>query len=79
MIWFGTVASVVVLGILYGLFSGMNIAMMSSVLGLTADPAELGSANGSQFYGHRCRRFNRSPTLRCTSNKSIYLVGTSTP
>ncbi|KAG8216309.1 MFS general substrate transporter [Butyriboletus roseoflavus] len=42
MIWLGSVASVVVLGVLYGLFSGMNIAMMAPMLGLTAEPAELG-------------------------------------
>ncbi|KIJ07578.1 hypothetical protein PAXINDRAFT_90172, partial [Paxillus involutus ATCC 200175] len=49
MIWLGTVASVVVLGALYGLFSGMNIAMMSPMLGLTADPAELGVRMGVSF------------------------------
>ncbi|KIJ15146.1 hypothetical protein PAXINDRAFT_163133 [Paxillus involutus ATCC 200175] len=49
MIWLGTVASVVVLGVLYGLFSGINIAMMSPMLGLTADPAELGVRLGVGF------------------------------
>ncbi|KAI9568011.1 major facilitator superfamily domain-containing protein [Boletus coccyginus] len=42
MIWLGSVASVVVLGVLYGLFSGINRGMMAPMLGLTSDPAELG-------------------------------------
>ncbi|KAN0097186.1 Major facilitator superfamily domain containing protein [Tylopilus felleus] len=49
MIWLGSVVSVVVLGVLYGLFSGMNIAMMAPVLGLTSDPAELGVRMGVGF------------------------------
>ncbi|KIJ07579.1 hypothetical protein PAXINDRAFT_173437 [Paxillus involutus ATCC 200175] len=49
MIWLGTVASVVVLGVLYGLFSGINIAMMPPMLGLTAVPAELGVRLGVGF------------------------------
>ncbi|KAF9235625.1 MFS general substrate transporter [Melanogaster broomeanus] len=53
MIWLGTVVSVVVIGILYGLSTGMNIAMMAPMLALTSDPAELGSANGSRFCDHR--------------------------
>ncbi|KIK77785.1 hypothetical protein PAXRUDRAFT_776424, partial [Paxillus rubicundulus Ve08.2h10] len=49
MVWLGTAASVVLLGVLYGLFSGMNIAMMPSMFGLTADPAELGVRLGVGF------------------------------
>ncbi|KAF9237791.1 major facilitator superfamily domain-containing protein [Melanogaster broomeanus] len=49
MIWLGTVVSVVVLGILYGLFSGMNLAMMGPMLALTSDPAELGVRMGVGF------------------------------
>jgi len=48
-IWLGTVASVMVLGFLYGLFSGTNIAMMAPMLGLTSDPAELGVRMGIGF------------------------------
>ncbi|KAF9226205.1 MFS general substrate transporter [Gyrodon lividus] len=46
MIWLSTAASVVVLGVLYGIFSGMNIAMMPPMLALTSDPAELGVRMG---------------------------------
>ncbi|KAF8547578.1 MFS general substrate transporter [Imleria badia] len=49
MIWLGSVGSVVVLGVLYGLFSGMNVAMMAPMLGLTSDPAELGVRMGVGF------------------------------
>ncbi|KAG9311919.1 major facilitator superfamily domain-containing protein [Chiua virens] len=49
MIWLKTVASVVVLGSLYGLFSGINIAVMAPMLGLTSDPAELGARMGVGF------------------------------
>ncbi|KAI9568012.1 hypothetical protein HD554DRAFT_807059 [Boletus coccyginus] len=49
MIWLRSVVSVVVLGVLYGLFSGMNVAMMAPMLGLTSDPAELGVRMGVGF------------------------------
>ncbi|KIJ63071.1 hypothetical protein HYDPIDRAFT_93254 [Hydnomerulius pinastri MD-312] len=50
MIWLGTVASVVVLGILYGLFSGINIAMMAPLMAvLTSNPTELGVRMGISF------------------------------
>ncbi|KAF8837434.1 MFS general substrate transporter [Paxillus ammoniavirescens] len=61
MIWLGTVTSVVVLGVLYGLFSGMNIAMMSPMLGLTADPAELGVRMGVGFVVIGTTNFPGSP------------------
>ncbi|KAF9237794.1 MFS general substrate transporter [Melanogaster broomeanus] len=49
MIWLGTVVSVVVIGTLYGLSTGMNIAMMAPMLALTSDPAELGVRMGVGF------------------------------
>ncbi|KAG9311904.1 major facilitator superfamily domain-containing protein [Chiua virens] len=49
MIWLGSAASVVVLGLLYGFFSGMNIGVMAPMLGLTSDPAELGVRMGVGF------------------------------
>ncbi|KAI9573061.1 major facilitator superfamily domain-containing protein [Boletus coccyginus] len=48
-IWLGSVASVVALGVLYGFFSGINIAMTAPMLGLTSDPAELGVRMGVGF------------------------------
>ncbi|KAF8429448.1 major facilitator superfamily domain-containing protein [Boletus edulis BED1] len=49
MIWLGSAASVIVLGILYGLFSGINVAIMAPVLGLMSDPAEFGVRLGVGF------------------------------
>ncbi|KAG9311920.1 MFS general substrate transporter [Chiua virens] len=48
-IWLKSIASVVVLGVLYGLFSGINVALMAPMLGLTSDPAEVGARLGVGF------------------------------
>ncbi|KAI9568014.1 major facilitator superfamily domain-containing protein [Boletus coccyginus] len=66
MAWLDSVASVVVLGVLYGLFSGLNVAMMAPMLGLTSDPAELGCVLTRPFV---CCYFTRSHT-----NASHYRV-----
>ncbi|KIM69509.1 hypothetical protein SCLCIDRAFT_102575 [Scleroderma citrinum Foug A] len=51
MIWLSSVASFVVLGFLYGAFSGMNIAMMAPFMALlTANQSELGMRMGVSFF-----------------------------
>ncbi|KAI6134749.1 MFS general substrate transporter [Pisolithus croceorrhizus] len=50
MIWLSSMESFIALGLLYGLLSGMNIAMMAPFMALiTTDPSELGVRMGISF------------------------------